>query len=514
MTAAPIPLPGYGVVIVYGDITERKRLEQDRRENEANVGALIENTDGAIWSVDTRHGLIAANHLFQEHVYPLFGRRLVLGDDVLAHPVPPAARAEWQGYYQRALAGERFQTETWTRFRETTGYVEYRFSPIVLEDGTIRGVTVFERDMTDRVRAEQALRESEARYRFIAENTADVIWTLDPVADRFTYVSPSVEKLRGYTAEEVLAQPISAALTPASLKTISADLAQNLPAFTAQGQGFRSFIGEVNQPCKNGRVVQTEVTTTYVFNERGQVTIVGVSRDITERKRRETEIAGLLAQVQAANAELHQLSRRLLAVQEEERRHIGRELHDEVGQALTGALLMLDMLAESQPGPSQPLQQARSMIWDLASRVRDLSLELRPSILDDLGLLPALAWHLERYTGLTQVRVDFRHAGLQRRFPRDVETAAYRIVQEALTNVARHARVSEVGVNVWADADQLYAHIEDHGVGFREPNPAQAPTTGGLAGMRERARLLDGDLTLTSQPGAGTIVEAVLPLCP
>ncbi len=145
-------------------------------------------------------------------------------------------------------------------------------------------------DITAQKQAEAARRESEARYRLISDNAADVIWVLDPVAGRFTYVSPSVEKLRGYTTAEILAQPMTEALTPESGARVGALLAQNLSAFLAQGSSTVSFVTEVDQPHKDGSIVHTEATTTYVRNERGQVEIVGVSRDITERKRAETAL--------------------------------------------------------------------------------------------------------------------------------------------------------------------------------------------------------------------------------
>jgi signal transduction histidine kinase len=134
-------------------------------------------------------------------------------------------------------------------------------------------------------------------------------------------------------------------------------------------------------------------------------------------------------------------------------------------------------------------------------------------MLDDLGLLPGLLWLFERYTGQTGVRVDFKQFGLEgQRFDAETETAAYRIVQEALTNVARHAGVRQVTVRAWAESDMLGVQIEDHGTGFDRPAIQLSGYSSGLAGMHERTSILGGQLSIETALGAGTRVTAILPL--
>ncbi len=223
--------------------------------------------------------------------------------------------------------------------------------------------------------------------------------------------------------------------------------------------------------------------------------------------------ARLYEQVRAGHERLKALSRRLVEVQEAERRYIARELHDEIGQLLTGLKLTLDMCARLPADEvAGNLDEARDVVNELITHGRELSLVLRPTMLDDLGLLHALLWHLERYTTQTGIQVNFNHIGLERRFASAVETAAYRIVQEALTNVARHANVNEVVVRLWAAQDMLGIQIEDHGAGFEPEIVLAANASSGLSGMQERAVLLGGHLTVESTPGSGTRLTAELPV--
>jgi PAS domain S-box-containing protein len=205
---------------------------------------------------------------------------------------------------------------------------------------------------------------------------------------------------------------------------------------------------------------------------------------------------------------LQLLSRQLLQAQEAERRSIARELHDEIGQQLTALSLIL---TSEHPSPDQ-LSDAHAVVRGLIDRLRNLSLDLRPTILDDLGLIPALVWLFERYTSQTTVSVRFEHSGLEeQRFDPEVETTAYRIVQEALTNVARHAGVREVTVRLWIDDDTLSVMIVDGGRGF-DPQRINTRASSGLAGMQERAALLGGEMTIESAVGEGTRLTVTLPL--
>jgi signal transduction histidine kinase len=223
--------------------------------------------------------------------------------------------------------------------------------------------------------------------------------------------------------------------------------------------------------------------------------------------------ARLFAEVQAGREHLQQLSRRLVEVQEAERRHLARELHDEIGQTLTGLSLALTIGARATFDSLRTrMAEAQRQVNDLTAQIRSLSLDLRPSMLDDLGLLPALLWYFRRYTAQTQVQVTFKHTAVEQRFAANIEITAYRVIQEALTNVARHAGVDMVIVRLWANEQLLGIQIEDRGRGF-DAMAALAPyRSNGLTGMRERVLLIGGYFTIDSAPEAGARLTAELPL--
>ncbi len=278
------------------DITERKRLEVALRESEQKYTLLFEKSTVPTVLLKLPAIVIADVNEACEKLTG-FTRQEMLGKTSVQLGLARAeARQENISHFERQGALTDNEIRLVTR-AGAERIVVANTNPVKIGE-ELYAITTMQ-DITERKQAEKALAESEARYRLIAENTADVIWVLDPTAGKFTYVSPSVEKLRGYPPEEVRAQPMEQALTPESLKRVHESMKKNLLSFIAQGSGTLSFVNEVDQPRKDGTIVQTEVTTTYLYNEQGRVEIVGVSRDISERKRAEERLRASEAKFKA-----------------------------------------------------------------------------------------------------------------------------------------------------------------------------------------------------------------------
>jgi signal transduction histidine kinase len=214
-----------------------------------------------------------------------------------------------------------------------------------------------------------------------------------------------------------------------------------------------------------------------------------------------------------AEEELRRLSRNLVRTQEEERRSLSRELHDAVGQMLSAMTMELGNLESSINSPDklrQRLDQARQLNADTIRGVRDLAMGLRPAMLDELGLGPALRWQGREFSRRSGVPVTVQIDGDLEGLPETHRTCIYRIVQEALTNCARHARAKSIRISIYGRHDWVQLSIQDDGVGF---DPRQASPRGlGLIGIQERVRELEGKVTVTSQPEKGTILEVEVPV--
>ncbi|MBV8695308.1 MAG: sensor histidine kinase [Chloroflexi bacterium] len=209
----------------------------------------------------------------------------------------------------------------------------------------------------------------------------------------------------------------------------------------------------------------------------------------------------------------------IINAQEQERKRIARELHDETSQVLTSLLISLAVLEESisTQVARDRIAETRRLAHQTLRAIRNLSIDLRPSALDDLGLLPALRWYVKEYQQKFPIEVDFQAPGFKERLPAEMETALYRIVQESLTNIARHAQAHKVSIVLKEDADAVYATITDDGHGFNAEKLQKTPRQErglGLVGMYERAHLLDGTLTIVSHIGHGTQIEVRIPIPP
>src|SRR6266516_2676310 len=207
----------------------------------------------------------------------------------------------------------------------------------------------------------------------------------------------------------------------------------------------------------------------------------------------------------------------ILNAREEERKRIARELHDETSQVLTSLLISLAVLEESitTSEARARIGDTRKLAHQTLRAIRNLSIDLRPSALDDLGLLPALRWYVKEYQRKCSIEVEFQATGFKERLPAEMETALYRIVQESLTNTAKHANARRVTIMLKEDSNTIYARIADDGRGFDYEALLKTPNQElglGLAGMHERAVLLDGALIIHSAPGQGTTIEVNIPL--
>jgi two-component system sensor histidine kinase UhpB len=231
--------------------------------------------------------------------------------------------------------------------------------------------------------------------------------------------------------------------------------------------------------------------------------------------------ARLLKQLSDSQNRLRALSNHLVEVQESERRELRRELTDEIGQMLSLLNLNLEQVKRMVAGrlgaeseAIAPLDAGRQQVEGLLHRIRDLSLDLHPGGLDELGLRAALLDYFERFTRFSGMKVNFKQSGLEWRFSREIETGVFRIIQEALSNSARHSGASEVEVLIWTTTGHLGVKIHDAGVGFDVHEVKQSSADNGLSGMSERAAACGGRLEIESAPGQGVTLMLEVPIQP
>jgi PAS domain S-box-containing protein len=350
--------------------------------------------------------------------------------------------------------------------------------------------------------ADYAMKASENRYRRLFETAQDGILILNADTGQIDDVNPFLTNMLGYTREQLLGNKLWEIGPFKDTKASKASFLElqrktyvryeDLPLETSAGKSINvEFVSNVYQ-VNGGKVIQCNV------------------RDITKRKLAE-------AKRKEYSLKLQVLSRRLVEAQETERRNIARELHDEIGQALTVMQLNLQAMLQS-PGAdamAPRLNESLKVVERVLEQVQDISLDLRPSILDDLGLEPALRWYTDRQAALVELKVKFHADKLAQRLDPMIETECFRVAQEALTNVVRHAQAKVVTVELRKEAGQLHLRVRDDGIGFNVAAVREKAVRGaslGLLSMEERALLAGGELEFISIPGQGTEVHAWFPL--
>ena len=366
-----------------------------------------------------------------------------------------------------------------------------------LFDQSQRYVAELETRIAERRQAEMALRESEERYRELFENARDAIYVHD-LAGTYIRVNKAAERLSGYPRDEIVGHNFCEFIAPDHTRVVREQFCTKL----AQ-QGETTY--EVDVIAKDGHRVPVEVSSRAIYENGALVGVQGMARDITERK--------------LAQDALQMFSRQLIEAQEDERRRIARELHDQIGQVLTAVKMNLYAIKQvcNCAGTRSYVADNIEAVDQLLRLVRDLSVELRPPVLDDLGLATAIRWYVDRYTKRTGLNVEvmIELPDENERFPRELETACFRIAQEALTNVVRHANASHIFVQLAKEGDVLLLTIRDDGVGFDLASlRTRAPhaSTLGLIIMQERAHAAEGVIEINSTPLQGTEVRLSLPL--
>ena len=339
--------------------------------------------------------------------------------------------------------------------------------------------------------AAEALRVSERNYRELFENASDAIWVHD-LNGIVVAANSAFERLTGYERDTLVGGNMSMFLSSHGQTKVDKEAHEKV----LRGEAADPYEQELVK--KDGSEVIVQMGTSLITKEGQPWAFQHIARDITEEKRIQDNLRFYVRQVNQA--------------QEAERKRIARELHDETAQALVAVSRSLDDIAS---GHSQlSIKDIREQVRGILQEVRKFSQELRPSILDDLGLLAAVKWLASDLTKNYSIAADVEVVGKQRQLPPETELMLFRIVQEALTNVRRHSEASRVCVRVEFTDHDIKITINDNGRGFEMPaRLGDLARIGklGLAGMQERAQLLGGTLTIDSESGKGTTLSVEVP---
>jgi PAS domain S-box-containing protein len=489
------------------DITERKRAEEALRESEERFRQLAENIRDLFWikTPDFKRVLYLSpiyesmsgrsrQERYRDQDFQPFLDRILPGDrEKMAAIMRRGAEAEFDIEF-RILRPDG--SVRWIRDR---GF------PIRDQSGRIYRVAGIAQDITERKTAEQALRESEERFRQLAENIHEVFWLRSPDLKQLLYVSPMYEKVCGRSRESLYAAGPELVVHPEDRSRVIETL-ESLPG--------REFEIEYRIVTKDGDVRWIRDRGFPIRDVDGAVCRMGgVAEDVTDRKEAEDRL-------KASSEQLRALSASLQSARETEAARIAHQIHDELGGILTGLRWELEALERmiEQPPDAVQLEAMREKLAAMVGLtdttinvVRHIASELRPSILDDLGLLEAIEWQTQQFQARTgiQCRCDYSLQSIP--LGDQQSTAVFRILQEALTNILRHAQATCVAVAMKEEDGMFTLMVSDNGRGIT-PAEKRSRESLGLLGMQERALLIGASVDIVGLKGMGTTLHVRVPL--
>ena len=482
-----------GAINCLHDISDLQRAEEQIKFQ----AHLLEAVEQAVIATDSEGRIIYWNRFAEK----LFGWRAgeVRGRSILEITTPDVSTDQAGEIMTLLREGQSWNGEFNVKRRDGSVFPAQVFDyPIRDDSGNLKGIVGVSIDVTDRKRAEDALRATNERLRLLIESASDyAIFTLD-LNRRISLWNAGAEKVFGWTEEEAVGQLVDIIFT-ADDRTKGAPRHETTTALKKGRAPDERF-----HLRKDGSLFYASGVMTVIKNSAGEIQgFTKIARDMTDQLK--------------TDKALHErgLLQRLVVAQEDERRRIARDLHDELGQQMVALRLKLDLLSK-HPQDAE-LHEAVLEIQRMAARIDDgvdfLAWELRPAVLDDLGLYAALERYIHQWSTYSGVTAQLMPSKLKAaRFTPEVEINLYRITQEALNNIFKYAKAKSVDVMLERREDLIVLLIEDNGIGFRPKRISKKGKQGmGLTSMKERSELIGATFEIESTVGEGTTVYVTLP---